>query len=179
MNEPAPAAVGKLCNRAHLFAQIVGMWVNAQNLHRHRQDKTVLDPIFLLSWGNVDGPGAQSDDEGGPGRGLVTEIQPHAGLNQFRFAGGHHVQFKHQVGPSFQLPSPPFGAFRWNLAWCPTQEMAVGSASELAGPHAFETGDGIFFIQLPAAKGRVDQSYRMMDDPWVSGPQFQGSHETV
>ena len=179
VDEPAPAAVGKLRKGAHLFAQIVGMRVNTQKLHGHRQHITVFDPVLLLSRSNVDGLRPQPDDKGGLGRGLVTEIEPHAGLDPLRLARGHHVQFQHQVGAPFQPPGPAVVTLCRNLARRPPQKMAVGRPGKLGGPHAFETRNGIILIQLPAAAGRVDQSYRMVDDPRVAGPKLQGPYIPV
>ena len=161
----------------HLLSEVVGVRVEAHQLHVHGQPVGVPDAVALLPRGNVHRLGAKPEPHGRAG-GRFAEVEAHLDLDRGGVRTGEQVQLQHQVAPAGQPPGQALGNFERRLARGPAEEVPVRALRE-PGLHARPAGLGVEGVEMADGPGRIHQHDRVVDHLVVAGPELHRPDEPV
>ena len=147
------------------------MGINRQQIDVHRKGEVIGHNKLVVAGRDVELRVTLQLQQHGKLRGrLVGEIDPHAGLQQLRLAGGLHVCVQDKVGSLVEAQRHSIGLDVRHGAGLPEEEMAVGIEDLRLDHdvHAAETCAGLFFL-LARNFLAVDQDIGVMHQALVAG----------
>ena len=171
------ASVLELGPGPHLPAEVVGVWVQAHQLHVHGQEVGVPDPVARLARGDVHRLRAEPEPGGHAGGGFA-EVEADLDLYGSGVRLRQEVQLQHQIAAAGKPPGHALGNLERCLARGPAEEVAVRALRE-AGLHPGPAGFGVEGVEMAGGTRCVHQDHRVMDHLVVAGPELHRPDEPV
>ena len=180
VDEPLPAPVRQDRLSLDVPAEVVGVRVDAEHVHRHRQLELVGHHEIRGPGRDVEGPVVlelhEHREPGGLHVGEVeTDLRPHG----FGLARGLEVHVQDEVGPRVEAPRHVRRLLAGRAARLPEEEVAV-RIEALGFDRDFHAGESRLRIEgvaPPRGLRPVDQHVRVMRDPPIVEADLERPHE--